>query len=596
MAFRQSFITHVDDLDSEDHREGRRAGSDEPGFTLVELLIVSVLIPIIVGAISLALLSTFRVQSGITDRLSSTGDTQATSATFFRDVQNATYLTTSATPAVQCGSASPILSLEWTLPTQYATLISYSVVPNGIVIAGYPEYQLVRSECVGVKPSTSYPSGVGLPVIDIPTSAAIVSQNVPGPNSPSTLGGALAAVVNCVTGVTCPDFSAGWRSVAGVRDVNFHVNASLSSNPVNNPGNNYSYDLTASPRSLTSGSGNSAGIAPLELVNNASQLNGCSSGSLVNVNGAMLLQSSATVSSKDNTINTAAVYYTTTKPSPTKAFVGASATPALVFTKLPHGYTDPFAGLSPPDPNTLLPQSTLGQPGVYSSKVSVSTMVTLAPGIYYFTDGTSLKIQGSGSGITGRGVLLYFAGNASFTVGANSTVNLEPMTGGTYAGLTVWQGGSGSVSWDGNANNSYLNGVIYSPHGTVTIDGTDNVFASNIIANNLNCNGGGHGSINIGYTQIPATRESLSFTTTPTGTTVGQTYTVIAVDVPPLTSPPPNQIIYSIDPTSTSSCSISNGNLVTFATAGTCVVDANQAGTGPYYAAIEIQQSITVTN
>jgi hypothetical protein len=54
-------------------------------------------------------------------------------------------------------------------------------------------------------------------------------------------------------------------------------------------------------------------------------------------------------------------------------------------------------------------------------------------------------------------------------------------------------------------------------------------------------------------------------------------------------------VIYSIDPSSTWVCSVS-GSTVTFNEAGSCVIDANQAGNAKYQAAPKAQQTVTVTS
>ena len=54
-----------------------------------------------------------------------------------------------------------------------------------------------------------------------------------------------------------------------------------------------------------------------------------------------------------------------------------------------------------------------------------------------------------------------------------------------------------------------------------------------------------------------------------------------------------NQVTLSIDPASSSVCSIS-GSTVTFDNPGTCVIDANQAGGAGYQAAPQAQQTVTV--
>jgi hypothetical protein len=60
-----------------------------------------------------------------------------------------------------------------------------------------------------------------------------------------------------------------------------------------------------------------------------------------------------------------------------------------------------------------------------------------------------------------------------------------------------------------------------------------------------------------------------------------------------------NPVDFSIDPTSTAgtcSISVSSGNSasVTFSNAGTCVIDANQAGTSSFASAAQVQQTVTV--
>jgi len=54
-----------------------------------------------------------------------------------------------------------------------------------------------------------------------------------------------------------------------------------------------------------------------------------------------------------------------------------------------------------------------------------------------------------------------------------------------------------------------------------------------------------------------------------------------------------NPVTFSIDPASSSVCSIS-GSIVTFNTPGTCVIDANQAGGARYQAAPQAQQIVKV--
>ena len=75
--------------------------------------------------------------------------------------------------------------------------------------------------------------------------------------------------------------------------------------------------------------------------------------------------------------------------------------------------------------------------------------------------------------------------------------------------------------------------------------------------------------------------------------TVGQTATLTATG-----GASGNPVVFSVDPSSGAGvCSLSgtNGSSVTYLAAGTCVIDANQAGGNGYAAAPQVQQTITVT-
>jgi hypothetical protein len=83
--------------------------------------------------------------------------------------------------------------------------------------------------------------------------------------------------------------------------------------------------------------------------------------------------------------------------------------------------------------------------------------------------------------------------------------------------------------------------------------------------------------------------QTISYTSTaPVGATVGgATYTVTATATSGLA------VTFTIDASATSVCTIS-GSTVSFIGAGTCVIDANQAGNANYNAAPQVQQSFAV--
>src|SRR5579875_2338007 len=84
--------------------------------------------------------------------------------------------------------------------------------------------------------------------------------------------------------------------------------------------------------------------------------------------------------------------------------------------------------------------------------------------------------------------------------------------------------------------------------------------------------------------------QAITFTSSPpvNATYAGPTYTVTATG-----GASGNPVVLTIDASATSVCSIS-GSTVSFIGAGTCVIDANQAGNADYLAAAQVQQSFSV--
>lgn len=117
----------------------RTRNPDDQGFTLLELLIVMAVVPIIVGALAAGLIAVFSLQSGVADRLGDSSDAQVVAASFTKDVQGATSITTSATPL--CGSGTQLLGLEWGGSAD--VIVSYVEQQSGTTST----YALVRNEC-----------------------------------------------------------------------------------------------------------------------------------------------------------------------------------------------------------------------------------------------------------------------------------------------------------------------------------------------------------------------------------------------------------------------------------------------------------------
>ena len=99
---------------------------NEDGFTLIELLIVVAVLPLLVGAMTAGLLSVISFSPVVANKLSDSGDAQALSTSFTKDVQGATMVTTAAasTSPSACGAGTQILGLQY----PNGQWISYSLV------------------------------------------------------------------------------------------------------------------------------------------------------------------------------------------------------------------------------------------------------------------------------------------------------------------------------------------------------------------------------------------------------------------------------------------------------------------------------------
>jgi prepilin-type N-terminal cleavage/methylation domain-containing protein len=82
----------------------QRQAKGEDGFSLIELVIVMIIIPVIIGGVTAAILASVTNDTTIYNRISDSADAQLASADFARDVQSASQLTTS--PAGACANSN----------------------------------------------------------------------------------------------------------------------------------------------------------------------------------------------------------------------------------------------------------------------------------------------------------------------------------------------------------------------------------------------------------------------------------------------------------------------------------------------------------
>ncbi len=186
--------------------------------------------------------------------------------------------------------------------------------------------------------------------------------------------------------------------------------------------------------------------------------------------------------------------------------------------------------------------------------------------------------------------LVLFVGNDPTSGG--SVIDLGPFAspdsmGEQVTGLTVAlngdnAGGPGQVQAD----------VMGTPVGFADFYGVNTVIGSSSLPTTLQ-----PGSAT-GVTLINVTPagQAVAFTSTPPSpATVGGSYAVSATG-----GGSGNSVMFSIDTSKTTAgaCSSSgaNGANISFVGTGACVIDANQAGSSEYQPALQVQQTITVTN
>ena len=221
------------------HRSARRDRNAEQGFTLVELLIVTTILPLIIGALSVGLISVFSLQSGVSSRLSNTTDSQVVAADFQSDVQGTSQITTAASSTPQCTSPSvtgtQLLGL-WSNVNQPGQLI-VSYVSVTTVNGSTTTYSLKRLLCSG-NGANQY--------VATNTNITTLSNNLPV--------GQAAPTVNCVANVPnlCSNTLAGkqWISSQNVAQVSMTI-AEPSTVAGQNTGA-YTYSVVAGPAASSS--------------------------------------------------------------------------------------------------------------------------------------------------------------------------------------------------------------------------------------------------------------------------------------------------------------------------------------------------------
>ena len=447
---------------------------------MVELLVVLIIMPLVVGAIAAVVLISLKDQNGISGRLSDSASGQTTSAFYVRDVESAAFVTTNPSPSSPevCGTGTTFeLGLTWGSPNAGGSVVSYWEDP----VAGTPPtMNLVRLYCTG---------GSGTPV-----SSVAVAQG-------------LVATSGISVGVTPPPeataAASNWTSTAGTSSITMGALQAAS---------NFHFDLVAVPRVYTPQSeGVSGGGTPLPppmlLLGTGVPALSCAGNAHLNVSGTAYLNASASgsISMSGNNAIVHATQIDVADPTPSTAITGVGVTPSTPVYEpaVPDPYGPSVANLQPPS-SSGQPVYTDGAnhgPGVYTTTLTFSSPgdYVLATGTYILDQGISVSGQANLSSGTG-GVLLYVKGGfISFSGQGN--VSLNPLSPAPYAAapnLGIWQDRSDTnvISLSGSASANTYSGTIYAPTAQVGGSGNAGYTAGGVISSSFAC--AGNGIANIG--------------------------------------------------------------------------------------------------
>jgi prepilin-type N-terminal cleavage/methylation domain-containing protein len=239
----------------------QRANGGDDGFTLIEIIIVVAILPIVLGAIAMALVSVFSLQGSVGKTVADSNDALVGSSYFNRDVQSATNMTVqpqmgtiNAVNYYGCGQSSTtqtqLLGLEWGANSSAAggfqTFVSYVSVSKVNLQTGKTTYTLLRQVCS---------SGASV----TPTSTITVSHDVGSASAVHVYESGASGPFTEVTGTPGDPFVT-WFSTQGVTKVAFTTNE---------PGSGFSYSLVGLPATSQSQSSGTTTTLP-------STGNGCS--------------------------------------------------------------------------------------------------------------------------------------------------------------------------------------------------------------------------------------------------------------------------------------------------------------------------------
>jgi Tfp pilus assembly protein PilV len=458
------------------------SGRNEVGFTLVELLITVVILPLIIGAIAMALVSILNLQTSVSNRATGSGDAQVVSSSFFHDLQSAESITMNPSNLAVCGSGpNGLVGLRWSR-NGATTYVSYDVISVGTA------FTMVRDVCQSTGTVTS---------------SDILSTNVPSLSAISQ--NSLICTGPCLPGDT---FANQTSTLPWISTVGKSIGLFVTEPPIGTasaPGNSYTYNLTAAARVWGSISGAQNNTNSPFIMLGLSPLVDCGGGATLSINGPAVLNSPSGSTTVVGTVGqkssiTASSWANVTNSTVTFSGNVSPASSSTISAPL----SDPYFSLDssiPAQPAPApSPTATSMSPGYYPTDVHItagSGLFIIQSGFYWFSGSVSIS-GGQGSIIESAsgGVLFYESNvhsNNSFSINTSGDLYLSPMSSPptlAETGLTIWQDINNSNPLTIAASGSgAVQGAIYTPGATVKGSGSSTFSVGRILSHGFSCFG-----------------------------------------------------------------------------------------------------------
>ena len=422
-------------------REHDAGAHTDGGFTLIEVLISVVLLAMIMGALTTALLTSINLSSSTTQHTRDSNDAQLIAGYLVRDAQSAgatnsitgsvdakygITLASDAGCSVPSGDA-PIVRFEWLDRTSaaqnYDDIAVYYYVPPASGKSG----QVVRKTC-GTSPDFASTNTLARNIPAKPTASCDPTPDCPG--LPSTVSLTVSEVQHPTQPYT---LTASTRAEGQPATP---ANATGAPAPLILLG-----DDNCSGTAPLSGNGN----VPLKVFGNAFVEGGASDCHAYAVDNLTVTGNSEAI-------------------APAQCAGAAGCTDIAGITA-----RDPYASTLKAPP-TGSDRSGCAGPGHYASfSVAVGDTCNLASGVYYVDNGFNVASGGTVNADDG-GVLIYLAGGQFSIDGKFNASSLTAPQYEQYDGVVLWQPAGNTQPLNiGAAANVHLNGVVYAPGGALNV-------------------------------------------------------------------------------------------------------------------------------